>query len=422
MDPIQSPHTDIPSQTDSRFWDRVVLQASHAEPAVKHAILALGSYHNSTMQGNASEITRHHLRYADEQYLKALGEAKLLVANASPRQIERVLIVCILFILYEGMKGNYAVSQAHMDNARAIAAQSRKNQKPALLRTRLTEVGDTLARMDILALTFSETTAPYRYTLDDLLGTGPDLYPTEFSDLTQATASLIDIVRWMLVSGYDYVAEKLPGNTPWSSIVETEVDVRRERLRCWKRHWDQLMLAQPDLRDALSTLNVELWYSFAKINLDAGLIDSEMRFDRSMDEFKHVVELGDAVSSAIAEQRDVASFGLDIGFIFPMFFAIIRCRDPQLRRTMIEQLQRHRRRESTWESVAAAGVAQKWMEVEEEGLDSIESAADVPEGHRMSMLDIKVNVETGTASLHFHSSFRDHVVNDFPLGLTTMDP
>ena len=143
-----------------------MLQVCHAEPAVRHAVLALGAYHSFIAQRDDSAPARQHLLYADKQYRNALSEARALLAAASSQKVNRVLMVCVLFILYEGMRGNYRASQAHMSSGRAIMAQYRQSQPGVSHGSSLNEIVEVMARLDIFALTFSEATAPYPYKIE----------------------------------------------------------------------------------------------------------------------------------------------------------------------------------------------------------------------------------------------------------------
>jgi hypothetical protein len=73
---------------DARFWDRLVLQACDAEPAIKHAVLAIAAFHNSTIQQTDRSSAQEHLAYAEKQYHTALGEAKSLVVTPSSQRTD----------------------------------------------------------------------------------------------------------------------------------------------------------------------------------------------------------------------------------------------------------------------------------------------------------------------------------------------
>lgn len=384
---------------DSRFWDRLILQASDAERAIKHGVLAIAAFHNSITSGIERSTSQQHLAYAEKQYQVALREANALLIKASNKQIERVLMVCVLFILYEGMRGDFAASQAHMTSGRAIAAQSHQagrwnNQR---------EINEVLARLDIFALTFSDATAPYRFTLSDLLDTAPDLYPAPFTDIRHAHTSLVDLLRWLLVLGNHVIIGR-------HATDEEGLRFKAMLLKCahrlseWRRHW---LLFVGQHQKSLPTIQisiVELWYSATSIISAVGFGGPETRYDTSIDEFTRIAQYSESVASELCATPEMTAFSLDFGYIVPTFFCAMRCRDPAVRRRALRVLELCPRREGLWESTGAAAVVQRWVQLEEEGLGDVTSAQQIPECRRIALLDAQVDYRASSATLRFTGS------------------
>ncbi|KAK0295430.1 hypothetical protein LTS00_006061 [Friedmanniomyces endolithicus] len=57
------------------FWSRLVLQIVHAEPAIKHAVLALGALHQYLELPHEDPTRVDHLAFTEEQHRKALTAA-----------------------------------------------------------------------------------------------------------------------------------------------------------------------------------------------------------------------------------------------------------------------------------------------------------------------------------------------------------
>lgn len=61
---------------DCSFWSKLVLQASHGEPAIRHSIIALGSLHESFESGGAKSLTAAeadaHRIFSLQEYGKAV--------------------------------------------------------------------------------------------------------------------------------------------------------------------------------------------------------------------------------------------------------------------------------------------------------------------------------------------------------------
>jgi hypothetical protein len=92
----------------SDFWERLVLQAAYHEPAIRHAIVAIGSLH---------EVLEHRIVIKDadkvfafEQYSLAMKELLLPLSQNGERAVDVCLIACILFTCFEvWMSRFYAV-------------------------------------------------------------------------------------------------------------------------------------------------------------------------------------------------------------------------------------------------------------------------------------------------------------------------
>lgn len=132
------------SLVDSRFWDRLVLQACHFEPAIKHAVLAMSSLHQLSALTTDSDATQHHRLYADQQHQKALTAARALTSSSQPQDMVRILIACILFIIFESVRGDYKASAMHLDSGRAIMAQHSQCIKNASRGKDFDEIGYAL--------------------------------------------------------------------------------------------------------------------------------------------------------------------------------------------------------------------------------------------------------------------------------------
>ena len=84
----------------SSFWKKSILQTSRYEPAVKHAAIALGAFHeNATFENNDSRDKDSRL-FAAEHYLKAIS---YLVKSDKPQTLDVYLMTCAMFICFEVM-------------------------------------------------------------------------------------------------------------------------------------------------------------------------------------------------------------------------------------------------------------------------------------------------------------------------------
>lgn len=80
----------------SAFWERLVLQAAHHEPAIRHAITAIGALHEQHFVGKEIVNT-----FALQQYNLAIRGLLDPLDQQRKRGVDVCLISCILFTCFE---------------------------------------------------------------------------------------------------------------------------------------------------------------------------------------------------------------------------------------------------------------------------------------------------------------------------------
>lgn len=90
----------------STFWERLVLQAAHHEPAIRYAIIAIGSLHEQRAISSDSKDT-----FALEQYNSSIKSLLEPISQSAGRGVDVCLILCILFASFEVFQHSSKVSQ-----------------------------------------------------------------------------------------------------------------------------------------------------------------------------------------------------------------------------------------------------------------------------------------------------------------------
>lgn len=92
---------------DSPFWQRMVLQAGRHEPAVRHAIAAIGALHEKLLTGavdpNQSQDSK--TRFALEQCNKSIQHLVKPPSREKP-DLQLMLTTCVLFTCFEALQGH----------------------------------------------------------------------------------------------------------------------------------------------------------------------------------------------------------------------------------------------------------------------------------------------------------------------------
>lgn len=374
--------------------------------------------------GNSeSSIAQKHLLYAEKNYVLGLGETRKLIGGASTSRMNRILIACVLFILWEGLRGNYAASKSHMESGRALLKRfwfQTKGQTNT--QNHLSDILQVFTRVDISAITFSDASAPYSYSLPDLFAIGANFQLEPFENLQQASSVLMELVRWMLMLGNEVLVEFESGHSNSAPDLATAMVNCKHHIEAWGMHWNEWTSRNSHASESLSALNAKLWYTTAKLMLDAEFAGAECRYDAHEQGFSRVVDLAELLSTAIANEPEIStSFSLDLGYIVPTFYSATRCRNPVIRRRAVEVLHLQPRHEGAWQSVPAAVICERWINVEEEGLSFPFPASQVTEKRRVSTMDVEVLQQQRLAKLRFHlagtgnssvpTSIREQAVN-----------
>jgi len=103
---------------DTDFWARVVLQESHQNTAIRHAVMALGALHKSLeaapgphLKVNVLQtLDRKHYEPAILHHIKSIQALNHYISSSNPPQLRVVLINCLLYICFETFLGNLASS------------------------------------------------------------------------------------------------------------------------------------------------------------------------------------------------------------------------------------------------------------------------------------------------------------------------
>jgi hypothetical protein len=87
------------------FWDKLILQASHHEPAIRHAAIALGSLHERFLRHNGllsrCDPLLHLNGFALQEYSLAIKSLYEQFSRQDKPAIDVCLVSCILFACFE---------------------------------------------------------------------------------------------------------------------------------------------------------------------------------------------------------------------------------------------------------------------------------------------------------------------------------
>ena len=248
----------------------------------------------------------------------------------------------------------------------------------------------------------------------------PDI-PPSFSSLEEARNSL-DYIRTYA----DLTAQSLPFFPPnkqtvtsFSPAVITKTklsfdlirNVSTIRLKQWSSAFESFLRDKQDLtaieQRAARILGLHRIMMGVHLRIDFfRIMDDEMVWDEYYQEFKNIVAQAEIILQ-LSPLSKSPTFTLDTEVIMPLASVVIKCRDSQVRRKAIALLRSANRQEGIWNSLLIAMVAERVMEIEEDGLDvEMGTATSIPRGNRFGFR-IKLDNNNRRANLQYEKSKED---------------
>jgi hypothetical protein len=117
------PTSELRSDADRKFWGYTVLQASHSEPAVKHAMLAISAWHHG--QRNADTRSEDY-NDTHRHYGLAIRAAHRATYMKSSRDISDLFNVSMALLSLELFRRDSSAGRIHLQACRNLlgAAES----------------------------------------------------------------------------------------------------------------------------------------------------------------------------------------------------------------------------------------------------------------------------------------------------------
>lgn len=386
----------------SDFWTGRVLQTSHADTAIRHAVLALGAL-QLERESTGPLIRNRHCGFAFQSYSKAVTHTSKLLSQSGRDNFEKGLVACVLFICYESLQGHYSMAQMHLQNGLRIISESNRTP-PSSDKTHRQEVPDDIlhvfSRLDLQAMSLSESSSPYPFANSFRRIKPPEPVTLQFSSLAEAQYHLFEHTKWLFLLG-EILESTEPANI--EELLLHRIGCDDELVR-WlisldsflekSRHhgtWTHELQSAYNLLQVYHGITITLCKPFS--------LDSELFFDQHYLQFNSMLNLLESISLATssidAGQRSPSKplFSLELGVVLPLFIISTKCREPKLRRRAIALLYSVNRREGLWDSHGAAKVAETIMKLEEEGLGDVQRANQIGNEQRVNEMFAKINVE-----------------------------
>lgn len=383
------------------FWDRTLLQTAHVEPAVWHAVAALGALQRKweivsrlsqvspatpeagstgsedmvgqvvgafdddddttkEMESRSVQLAGH----ASTSYIRALKMAN------SMTDINATLVLSIALAAAANLTGKWVDSRVHIRAATKLVGQlaDEARGKP-VAELCINDAADSLARLDLQWLTFQDSQAPYPY-LESQLSAHALRRAPEFKSLSHAQDLLMGIMRKIWITA-GLAGTEQPGsddtNQGGIDIVADFAEWEYKTIRLLGNTTMSAKEASPSL------LFLKICHATVHLVILAGITTSdhnELFWDDQLAHFERIIALSALFIQAEVYKNPLLPSVVSLdgpGIIMTLWLIAFRCRHPLIRRRALGLLRVARRQEGMWMSTSAAVVAQKIIEIEEAG-------------------------------------------------------
>lgn len=378
----------------SGFWNVLLFQASFDEPAVLNAVLALSSWH----KGGTTSIENRSVHrptyippngqesFTLQHYVKAIGLLEPHFLAHDKASLRVALITCLMFISLDLLRGHFETARLHLRNGLSILKQLQIlfSGKDAVLRLdplcELTDswIAEAFSRFHLQFELFDYT---HHHSGLCLQIAGPGSFASPIQSLKQAWEQLELLLHRIFQLAHQSrhwaLSEKTSCLTSPDLIdkqrnIQSDLAAWLERYNAFentrRKQWTVMLLRVYQILCG--------YHALAKVMVATCLHpDDELVYDSSTADFTLLLEhlAGLKPEDSVISHRgaapgvfmDMSHSIMDVGWIPPLFYTAVKCRVHRLRLHAISLLELSAHREGLWDSVTAACVARKVMNIEE---------------------------------------------------------
>lgn len=384
------------------FWDRTLLQTAHVEPAVWHAVAALGALQRKwevvsrPSQDSFALISserinsgctvgrkRGNIEDTDGTTAEMESSSVQLAGRASTSYIQAlklagsitdantILVLSVALAAASNLTGKWVDSQIHIRAATKLVGQLADEARGRpVSELDINDAADSLARLDLQWLTFQDSQAPYPYLESQLLSHALRK-AREIKGLAHAQDLLMGIMRKLWVGAGMASTEQ----TGTDDASPSDINILAE-LAEWEQKTLQFLSSTATSAEQAgpSLLFLKICHTTIRLTMLVGITQStydELSWDDHLAHFERIIALCALFIRAEVYQNPLLPSVVSLdgpGILMPLWLLVFRCRHPLLRRRALGLLRVSRRQEGMWMSTSAAAAAQKLIEVEEAGL------------------------------------------------------
>ncbi|KAH8433436.1 Zn(II)2Cys6 transcription factor domain-containing protein [Aspergillus melleus] len=338
----------IAGPLDTRFWHGIVLQLSRSEPVVWDAVIAISALYEDSdpflgppmvmPATTVKSVAKHHEPLG--WYFRSMASMRERIGQNRAGSF-LCLVTCLLYLCLENMQGHSVEAlRLYEQGMRLIRAMQ---QRPAL---RAGSYEDTVVKEVIIPMFFrlgasAMVSAGYPVQEDPFMQTANDVICVPTMDSLRAAIISLNMEATMLVksaSEYDHSATDQPDQL---QALVTQQETLRLKLQRWKLVFTTFQGGE-SLQSNPAASVLLTFHIAATIMVSTCLSERQLSFDDHTSQFRRLVHHARiALTPASDSDRQPhrhTPFTFETGPGLPLYYAVIRCRDPTLRREALALL------------------------------------------------------------------------------------
>jgi hypothetical protein len=339
---------------DCEFYKVLVLQISRKQPAVRHALIGLGSLHESLKsEGQASSTFKSS---SLQHYNQAIGH---LAKNVTREQqsVSVTLICCLIFIWFETMQGNNELRAQQLDSGLKILREwqrtvvtnpsSMTDPEARFIRQHLVPI---FTRLDLQGVTLEAGRQPQLDLHLRLSNPRSSGIPTAFSSVEEARDWLDVVIYWMWQSVHS-PAPAGPLPAPLNGQLYFDQ---------WGAAIDAFLQGGRDITPAqirASTI-LRIYKEMSVIMLASRASFAEAAYEGFSAQFMTITLLAESLLDVSeAGALDGFRFSFEMGVVAPLFYVSSKCQNQAIRTRAVQLLMRCPQKGGVWEGLGVAKMS-----------------------------------------------------------------
>jgi hypothetical protein len=392
---------------DTSFWSRLILQASHDEPCIKHAVIATAALSVvMKVQAYDERLIVSHRHFAFQQYGKALSGLRSILSRGE-NQIRIALISSLLIFTFETFYGDHKSARANVEAGIHMMHQWMKDNflersywgisspKPRIVEDQIVHA---FARLDLNVASWINT--PLQ-RVEEVNRQRPSL-PTVFKDLEDARIYWQHLIRKLLnlkasivqeilkksadeesVAGKKNIDSKPAGLMDGFNTKEHSESLVKEQIELINDHAEWCTAfeaiyhqARESIDDFIPATILRLHAILGSLSLITGFYISPQNDDLQLEYAKILILSKDIIE----HPRFARTFTIDVGILPGLFVVATKGKAIVLRKQAIDLLfHAAPRREGLWDALVAAKLALHILKIEEAAARTIQSYPEFAE-------------------------------------------